>query len=318
METRAHHVLIGVFTLLVVVGFLVFIYWAGQFAGDRRFAYYDAMFEEAVTGLTTGSPVLYLGIKVGEVAGFRIDPENPNKVSVILKIEIRDDIKVREDTKASLELQGVTGTSIIQLTGGVGDSPVLPQVTSPLGDLPNIDTIQTGLSALFSRAPEVFGRAEETLFELRQLLKENREEVSQILANLARITAAFAESDDEIKRILANSADMSEELRKASARLDGLLAKEAPEALRSFSEMARDGSRLIERNEDAVSAFTERGLAQFGTFITEARRLLVSLERVAARLESDPSGFFFGRARAAEIEARMEERERRSREVEAR
>ncbi|MFP3944234.1 MAG: MlaD family protein [Alphaproteobacteria bacterium] len=323
METRAHHVLIGVFTLLVIVGFLVFVYWAGLFAGDRRYAYYEAVFEEAVTGLTTGSPVLYLGIKVGEVAGFRIDPEDPNKVRVILKIEIRDDIKVRENTTASLELQGVTGASIIQLSGGVGDSPVLPRVRSPFGDMPEIKTAQTGLSALFSRAPEVFGRAEETLFELRQMLRDNRGNIDETLDNLARITGAFAEREEEIKRILANLAEMSDELprltrelRETTETVDRLLANEAPSALDNVSRLAGDGSRVIRQNEESLNAFTERGLAQFGTLVTEARHLVESLGRVAERLEADPSGFLFGRARAAEIEAQMEER--RAPEVEAR
>lgn len=323
METRAHHVLIGVFTLLVIVGFLVFVYWAGMFAGDRRYAYYEAVFEEAVTGLTTGSPVLYLGIKVGEVAGFRIDPQDPNKVRVILKIEVREDIKVREDTTASLELQGVTGASIIQLSGGVGDSPVLPIVRTPFGELPEIETTQTGLSALFSRAPEVFGRLEETLFELRQMLRENRQNIESTLENLARISAAFAEQDEDIKRIIANAAEMSEELpaltrelREVTQTMDKLLANEAPAALKNVSELAADGSRLIRENEDAVNAFTERGLAQFGTFITEARRLVEAMGRVTNRLESDPSRFLFGQPQASEIEARTDER--RPREVQPR
>lgn len=316
METRAHHVLIGVFTLLVAAGILFFIYWAGQFGGERRHAYYEAVFEEAVTGLTTGSPVLYLGIKVGEVSGFRVDPEDPNKVRVILKIEIREDIKVRQETTASLELQGVTGASVIQLSGG-GASPVLPHVRTPFEELPQIETTQTGLSALFSRAPEVFGRAEETLFELRQILRDNREEIDTTLDNVARITSAFAERDEDFKRIIANTAEMSEklpglaqDLRDVTQRMDRLLQNEGRAALANVGTLAQDGSRLIRNNEEAINAFAERGLAQFGTFVTEARRLLASLGRVANRLESDPSGFLFGGARAAEIEARMEERAR--------
>lgn len=322
METRANHVLIGVFTLIVVVGFLVFLWWAGKFGGERPYAYYQAVFEEAVTGLTKGSSVHFLGIKVGEVWGFRIDPKDPNKVRVILKIEIRDDIKIRQQTTAALEFQGVTGTSIIQLSGG-GDSPELPLVRSPEGDLPEIKTVQTGLSALFTRAPEALGRAEETLLELRQILRDNRETIDQTLKNIERITAAFAEEDQAIKRILANMAETSEqlpgltrELNSVAQRMDKLLQKEAPAALANVATLANDGSRLIRDNEEAIGAFSERGLAQFATFITEARQLVASLGRVANRLESDPSAFLQGRPQAVEIEARTDGE--RPREVEPR
>ncbi len=98
--------------------------------------------------------------------------------------------------------------------------------------------------------------------------------------------------------------------------MDRLLENEAPAALKNVAELAEDGSRLIQENEDAVNAFTERGLAQFGTFITEARRLVEALGRVTNRLESDPSRFLSGRARAPEIEPQTDGR--RPREVEPR
>lgn len=50
METRAHHVLIGLFTLLVVVAGLLFGVWLAKSHADREWHYYDVVFNEAVTG----------------------------------------------------------------------------------------------------------------------------------------------------------------------------------------------------------------------------------------------------------------------------
>lgn len=41
METRAHHVLIGLFTVLAVGGALLFALWLGKSSMDREYNYYE-------------------------------------------------------------------------------------------------------------------------------------------------------------------------------------------------------------------------------------------------------------------------------------
>ena len=77
----------------------------------------------------------------------------------------------------------------------------------------------------------------------------------------------------------------------------------AGDTAEAYEILADDVSRLIRSNEDAVNTFTGQGLAQFAFFLTEARQLVASLERVAQRLESDAPGFLFGASTATEVEA---------------
>ena len=67
METRANHVLIGAFTLAVFVCAVLFALWAAKYTTEKSFQEYDVVFQEAVTGLSVGSQVLYSGISVGAV-----------------------------------------------------------------------------------------------------------------------------------------------------------------------------------------------------------------------------------------------------------
>jgi phospholipid/cholesterol/gamma-HCH transport system substrate-binding protein len=76
METRAHHVLIGLFTVLVVVGALLFGLWLAKSSVDKEFKDYEIVFNEAVSGLSKGSAVQYSGIKVGDVVSLRLDPKD--------------------------------------------------------------------------------------------------------------------------------------------------------------------------------------------------------------------------------------------------
>ena len=54
METRAHHVIIGLFTLLGLLLALGFGVWLVKSGQQQETKSYRVVFEEAVTGLTVG------------------------------------------------------------------------------------------------------------------------------------------------------------------------------------------------------------------------------------------------------------------------
>ncbi|MEP2249895.1 MAG: MCE family protein, partial [Marinobacter sp.] len=51
MEPRAHHVLIGLFTLVALASALAFALWLGQAGNDRDYAWYEIIFGRGVSGL---------------------------------------------------------------------------------------------------------------------------------------------------------------------------------------------------------------------------------------------------------------------------
>src|SRR3546814_561074 len=119
MEPRAHHVLIGAFTVLVAALAVLFSLWlskANQSIGDRS---YVVVFNEAVRGLTIGSAVQYNGIKVGEVFNLSLDSSDPSVVKAHIKVQ--DGILIKQDARARLVLTGLTGASVIGLSGGSPD-----------------------------------------------------------------------------------------------------------------------------------------------------------------------------------------------------
>ncbi len=167
METRAHHVLIGLFAVIVVAGALLFGLWLAKSSVDSEFKDYEIVFNEAVSGLSKGSPVQYSGIKVGDVVSLRLDPKDPRRV--LARIRLGGDTPVKEDTQAKLALAGITGTSIIQLSGGTPESPKLrghdgelPTIVaspSPISRLLNdSNDLMTGVTALLNNANQMFSR----------------------------------------------------------------------------------------------------------------------------------------------------------------
>ena len=80
MEPRAHHVLIGSFTILAAAAALLFALWLGKGPNAAQQRFYTVIFNEAVRGLSVGSEVEYNGIKIGEVTALDLDPRDPQRV----------------------------------------------------------------------------------------------------------------------------------------------------------------------------------------------------------------------------------------------
>ena len=73
MESRANYAAIGAFVLLMLALGLAFLGWLANFGQNDRQANVRVVFAGAVTGLSTGSAVLFNGIKVGEVSDLSLD-----------------------------------------------------------------------------------------------------------------------------------------------------------------------------------------------------------------------------------------------------
>ena len=58
------------------------------------------------------------------IAKIAIDHENPSRVRVT--VEMGDDVPVRQDSSASMQLQGITGVTFVQISGGTQSSPRIP------------------------------------------------------------------------------------------------------------------------------------------------------------------------------------------------
>ncbi|MHB8310635.1 MAG: MlaD family protein, partial [Metallibacterium sp.] len=180
METRAHHVLIGAFTLAVLLGALLFVLWLGKSSVDHAYAYYDVVFNESVTGLSNGGMVQYNGIKVGQVADLKLDPHDPRKV--IARIQVAGDTPVKLDTGAKLGLLGLTGVAFIQLTGGSPDSP---RLRGHDGHIPVIVAQNSELSKLLNSGEDIATNVNEVLQRLQELL--SAQNVQRLVSTLQHL-----------------------------------------------------------------------------------------------------------------------------------
>ncbi|WP_223518875.1 MlaD family protein [Pseudomonas sp. GL-B-19] len=310
METRAHHVLIGLFTVIVVAGALLFGLWLAKSSVDTEFKDYEVVFNEAVSGLSKGSSVQYSGIKVGDVVTLRLDPNDPRRV--LARIRLGGDTPVKEDTKAKLALTGVTGTSIIQLSGGTPQSPALKGKD---GNLPTIVASPSPIALLLSDSNELMAGVNTLMHNANLLFStENVERISNTLEHLEQTTGTIADQRGDIRQAMQQLAsvgkqanNMLEQTTALMRNANGLLNDHgkqalgsAEQAMKSLEQSTTTINKLLATNQDSLNSGMQ-GLNGLAPAIRELRETLTSLRAISQRLEENPSGYLLGRDKNKEF-----------------
>jgi phospholipid/cholesterol/gamma-HCH transport system substrate-binding protein len=310
METRAHHVLIGLFTVVVVAAALLFGLWLAKSSTDRQFAEYQVIFNEAVTGLSQGSAVQYNGIKVGDVTQLKLDPQDPRRV--LARIRVGADTPIKQDTHAKLALTGVTGMAVIQLSGG---SPASPPLASRDGGLPVIVADPSPLSKLLANGEDVMTNINDVVSRASQLMSdENVARISRTLDHLDKATGAVADQRDDIRALLSQLAEASKQANATLAQTEQL-ARSANGLVdqqgRATLESARNAMASLERSTAAIDRLLNdnraalnggmQGLGELGPAVRELRDAANSLRGITRKLDDNPAGFLLGRDRSKEF-----------------
>lgn len=307
METKANHVLIGAFTLAVVVAAFAFTFWLARIEGAAGRQPLYVIFESAVTGLAEGGAVLFNGLKVGEVATLEIDSDNPDRVRALVYVEKNTPIK--EDTTARLDAQGLTGVSVVQLLGGSRDA--LPISEVPNDGIPIIYAERSQFQDLVESVRGIASRGANLIDRLDRLIAKNEEAVSKSIENVRKVTDSLADNSDEISKFIHDAGELASRLNESSKKLDGLIertdklmatdgdafVKEARAAAESFRKLSENLNRDI---GEGLSRVAGRSLREAEAFVVEGRTTLRNMQRVIDRLENNPRSFLSGGSRVPE------------------
>ena len=284
METRANYVLIGLFTLAVVVGVFGFVYWFQNMGGAGERAFYRVQFDGSVSGLRTGGSVLFNGIRVGEVTELKLNPERPQQV--IATVSIDKTVAVRPDTEAGLEFQGLTGIASVSLKGGS------PSATPLNGDKANPPL----LTAPPGATQDVTQAAREALRKVQDFIEENQKAFHSTLENLDKFSGALARNSASIDNTLTSIDKFSVALARNSERVDkiaeGLQNLTGGEDGKGgeINEAARS-IRTLADNLDKRSAEITLGISRF---TNTGSRALSTIDKAAKNFDANPSRILWG------------------------
>ena len=315
METRAHHILIGLFTVLTAVAALLFALWMSYAAGQRDYQPYRILFERSVSGLSVGSKVQYNGIEVGDVTELSLNPDDPRQV--ITLIRVYEDTPIKVDTRAKLAFASITGSMSVQLYGGTPESQRLLAQSSD--DTPFIQADPSPIATLFDEGEEMVENLNAILQSVNELFDDNnREQAGNILTNIAQITEMIASQQSALDENMALFGDVSrqasttlESIESLSLEANRLLSQEGQQVMRSAESASRDVASAAQRIEQLVNdnagaventlQSTLQSTRDIAPALAALRSTLATLDRITRELEESPTDFFLGRDQVEEF-----------------
>ena len=326
METRANYIAVGGFVLVLFFGLIGFVLWVAEFRSQAAYNHYDIFFRGSVSGLRTGNPVSYRGVTVGEVEEVRIDPANVEQIRVTVRID--ETTPVKTDTLASLEMQGITGGSLVMLSGGTNEAP--PLTRQPEQRWPVIEATPSQFERLLQGAPALVESVGALVLQAQELLSpENREAFGDTMQNLQIFSGMLAAQSPNIARTIEDASGTLAELKESSQAMgrlatqlekdliqtigtvnntaksiDGAVTGVGADAQKVLVELrrttaaatalVRDVQGMVGENRGPLRDFTSSGLYEVSLFVNELRQLVAGLSRVTTDIRRDPARFIFG------------------------
>lgn len=303
MEPKAHHLVIGLFTLISVVAALLFALWLAKSSADQEWAYYEIVYDHAVGGLAKGNSVLYTGVKIGDVLNVKLDQNSPGKVRVFIRVE--KTVPVRKNTRAGLVLANITGSMSVQFSGGSNDSPIL---RGTFDNPAQITAEPSTFNSLLNNGEALLSRSEKFLTNINNLLsKDNRDNLAAILRNTRQASDSLLGSREQLVALLERMNEAANRASEAAIKVssvsdntNSLLQNEGKSVLTSMAtamaaaqEMIARIDRLTQENEGALDSGLQ-GVGELAPALRELRSTLRNLNQFTRRLGQDPSGVIWG------------------------
>ncbi len=297
MEPRVHYVIVGLFVMILGTITVGASLWLAYGDISRESRTYRVYMNESVSGLFIDAPVKYRGVQVGNVKALSLVMDGPEQVQVTMEIDAA--VKIKEDTVAKLDVQGVTGIASIELSGGSRDAPEL--TAKPGEPYPVIRPGQSLFTRVDSAMSELVGNLNMVTHDLHEMLTpQARESVMNILKNADLLSAALAEQRQSLGDSMVNFSTFSHNLAGASERMPDLLARvdTAVSSIETLSKemtaATRDARAKLNTGGDTLQTLGGSTLPEVDALVIELRQLTANFQRLSERLEEDPRAVLYG------------------------
>ncbi|HEX5263935.1 MAG TPA: MlaD family protein [Phenylobacterium sp.] len=319
MEKNANYALVGLSSLILFIGLVIFVVWLARISFSQEYDLYDIVFDGPVRGLNQGGEVHFNGIKVGEVTKIALDRTNPSRV--IARARVTSDVPIRVDSYATLEPQGITGVNYVQITAGTPSKPLLKAVERAKCQsvglnscIPILKSQRSALSDLLEGGGTVLTRTIEALDRVNRVLSDqNIKSFSSTLSNVQ----AVSEELKEKKAIIGDAQTLIENLNEATKHADGILqstqgmidtdGKRSLKNIADASDEAKGAAKslrtMIDKLQGPTTDFANNGLPQITASIYELQRAAQSLERLVNEIQKSPTGAL-GKGPAEEVKVK--------------
>ena len=324
MEPDTRYTVIGAVVLALTAAAVLGYLWLSSVGRESDYRFYTIYFvHQSLDGLQVGGAVNMRGITVGRVEDYEIDPDNINRVRVVIRVA--RETPVRTNTYASVSRNLVTGIARINLVtpGAPGPElqkvatgerhPVIPEGTSGTEQITDaLNRLGTSADAALQNANRILGpENQKALAELLAQTRDLAKGLNDRLATVDRMaleieasSAAFRKAAADIAGAARRVADIAEPL----SRDAGAALREATAALQALTtathnverdlsaalqRIDKDGGMLARRADDSLDI----GVLELRATAADLRTSADTIARTLDRLR-EPRAALLGPGRA--------------------
>ncbi|XZG71218.1 MlaD family protein [Chitinibacteraceae bacterium HSL-7] len=331
---QSHYIRLGLFIIgAMVIGF-VFLLAFGAGNWMSKSIRMETYFDESVQGLDVGSAVKYRGVALGNVSAIRFtgnkyerEPGQPQYVLVEMELkpdrfspgntkeltqEVLDE-QIRRGMRISLAMQGLTGTSYLEIDyADPKNNPHLPIAWTP--DELYIPSAHSTVTQIVAASQNVVAKLEKldfaaTLNKLDTVLDTANQQLAA--AELGKVSASIQRVAHELERanLAATSQKAAKLLDELSATNTALQARiNAPEIDETFKALAETANSANARLNDPALTQTIANLQsttaqlkallgprndQLGTMLDDLSETSTRLRELSTQLARQPSSLVF-------------------------
>ena len=290
MESRAHALAAGIFTLLLGLASALAVFWL---SGKREAtSEYILVTQNSVSGLNTQAQVRFRGLRAGKVLDIELDPKNP--LNILITISLDASMPVTKGTTAKLNYQGVTGLASVLLEDK-GENP--EPLTGADGEPPRIALLPNFMDSLGDDAADLMAQMRQVAERTTALLSEqNVKRIGQTLANVETATAGLSGSMKDLPQVMASlkQALSEENMRRLSATMANM-EKASGEVAPLIANLQGVSKKLDALLGETGGEITQTTLPRLNVLLQELSVNSRQMSRLLDQIEESPSMLIFGR-----------------------
>jgi len=298
MESRVNYTLVGAFVIILGTALVIIFLWMTVGLTGKTYNTYLIYMDESVAGLSEKADVKFNGVDVGYVKKIFLSHRDPSQVHILVDIEKGTPITV--NTRAILQMQGITGIAYIGLKAGPQTTKVLKK--QPGQDYPVIKSSPSLLFRLDKAIEQVTNNVTKVTQSIQNILdKPNQVAIHNILHNLDVVTTTLANNAPQVDNSLKSANELLNNGAKASRKLPQVM-NNVSTASRSIRRMANNVARssgelnkTLRTGRMALENITSQLLPTSVTTMTELQSLLSDMDQLTVELKGNPAMLIRGK-----------------------
>ncbi|QPH94862.1 MlaD family protein [Campylobacter concisus] len=298
MENRNSYTIVGMFFIACLTAFAIFIWWMTSKNNTKvDFKEYYIHTSELPSGLKVDSTVKFIGVPAGSVSDINFVDDKNALINITMKI--REDLPIKADSVASIEVQAISGVASINISRGTKDFKP--------GDKPILKLEESLFSKLGNNAENITLKINQTLDKVDGFFSaENISHIESILRNIDKFTQVLTDENglSEVDSIVKNVKNFTDSLNKTDTKelaknLNTLIAsansvfKSVNLAVTGYSSLQDIVTKKVKNGEYDLRNTVSPLLREASDFLNGFDKTLREFRGALQRLEDNPYEFFF-------------------------